>query len=128
MPFVKLPPRRKRQKSGILRESPRVWRKHEKWVRGHSCSVPGCTGTPVEFAHVRSAANAGTGLKPHSAFGVALCHACHMEQHNDGVETFQRRHKIDLFALAAAFVRASPDVEMRESLRLVTPGEIEAAQ
>lgn len=125
---MKLPARRKPLRSGIRREPKRKWPRHEKWVRGHTCSVPDCTGTPIEFAHVRSAANAGTGLKPHSAFGVSLCFAHHREQHNDGVETFQRRHKIDLFALAAAFVRASPDVEMRASLRLVTPGEIEAAQ
>lgn len=121
-----LPPRRKRERSGILREPKRKWTRHEKWVRGHDCCVPGCTGTPIEFAHYRDASNAGTGLKSHSCFGVSLCFAHHREQHDTGVETFQKRHGIDLKALAAEFVRRSPDAEMRASLRLVDAESITA--
>lgn len=119
-----LPPKRKRERSGILREPKRKWPRHERWVRGHGCSIPGCTGTPVEFAHVRDASNSGTGLKPHSAFGISLCFAHHREQHSVGVETFQRRHGIDMKALAALFVKRSPDAEMRASLRLIEAGEL----
>lgn len=122
-----LPARRKRPRSGIERAPPREWPRHRKFVRSHCCCVPGCDGAPIEFAHVRSAANAGTGLRPHDAFGIALCFAHHREQHNDGAETFQRRHGLDLWALAAAFVRASPDTEMRASLRLVAAAELEGA-
>lgn len=121
---MSLPPRRKPPKSGIPRGPKRHWPRHEKWVRGHACSVPGCIGSPIEFAHVRSAANAGTGIKPHSAFGVSLCFAHHREQHEDGVATFERRHGIDLKAIAAEFVRRSPDAEMRASLRLVSAGDL----
>ena len=117
--MTRLPPRRKPQKSGIERGPQRVWLRHEKWVRGHACSVPGCDDGPIELAHVRSAANAGIGLRPHSTFTVSLCTEHHREQHQVGVEVFQRRHGIDLWALAAEFRRLSPDHAMRESLRLV---------
>lgn len=123
--MTRLPPRRKRAKSGIERGPKRSWPKHEKWVRGHACCVPGCTDGPIVFAHVRSAANAGTGLKPHSAFGVALCDAHHKSQHQHGIETFQRQHGIDLWAIAAEFTKRSPDREMRESLKLVPADEVE---
>lgn len=109
--------RRKRPRSGILRGPKRSWPKHEQFVRSLVCAVPHCaTGDRIEFAHLRTAANAGTGLKPHSAYGVPLCATHHAEQHRVGMETFQRRHKIDLFAIAAELVRRSPDWEMRESL------------
>ena len=119
-----LPPRRKPARSGIERAAHREWPRHRKFVRSHACCVPNCTGSPIEFAHIRSAATAGTGLKPHDAFGVSLCFAHHREQHDDGVETFQRRHGIDLGKIALEFVRHSPDVEMRASLRLSQPDEV----
>lgn len=116
---MKLPPKRKPQKSGIPRGPQRVWPRHRKFVRGHACSVPGCICTPIEFAHVVSRGAGG-----HDAFGVSLCHAHHREQHQIGIETFQRRHRIDLKAIAAEFVRRSPDADMRASLRLVSAEEI----
>lgn len=90
------------------------WPRHERWVRGHECSVPGCRGTPVVFAHVRDAANAGTSIKPHSAFGRPLCNEHHLEEHA-GVETFDRKYGIDRYRQAAWFYRRSPDAAMRES-------------
>lgn len=114
-----LPRKRQRQRSGIERVAPRIWHRHRRFVRAHDCCVPNCTGSPIEFAHVRSSATAGVGYKPHDAFGVSLCFAHHREQHDDGVETFQRRHGINLGALAAEFVKHSPDVEMRASLKLI---------
>lgn len=114
-----LPPRRKPPKSDIERGPRREWPRHRKFVRSHACCVTGCDGSPIEFAHIRSAANAGTGIKPHDAFAVSLCFAHHRESHDTGIETFQRRHGIDLGKLAAEFVKHSPDAEMRASLRLV---------
>lgn len=114
-----LPRRRKAVKSGILRGPRRHWPRHEAFVRRHQCCVPGCEAGPVVFAHVRSAANSGTSLKPHSAFGISLCDNHHREQHQVGQPQFERTHGIDMGALAAAFVKASPDIAMRESLKLV---------
>jgi hypothetical protein len=114
-----LPRRRKVSKSGIERAPKRHWSRHEKWVRGHACCVPGCEQTPIEFAHLRSAANAGTGMKPHSAFGVSLCCYHHARQHAIGQAQFEREYGIDLWALAREFTRRSPDRAMKESLALV---------
>jgi hypothetical protein len=114
---VRLPPTRKFQRSGILRAPQRHWPRHERWVRSHSCVVPGCQNVPIEFAHVRTAENSGTGLKPHSKCGVSLCSMHHQQQHEVGVETFQALYKIDLMALADEFFRRSPDKAMRESLK-----------
>lgn len=119
-----LPRRRKVAKSGIPRGPKHEWPRHRKFVRSHECSVPGCVGTPIEFAHIRSAATSGTGLKPHDAFGISLCFAHHREQHSIGQTAFERRHGIDMRAIAAAFVKASPDVEMRASLKLVAAEEL----
>lgn len=112
-----LPKKRKRERSGIERGPRRNWPKHERWVRSHSCSVPGCEDHPIEFMHLRSAANSGTGLKPHSAHGISGCWRHHQEAHRIGHETFARKYGIDLWALAAEFAQKSPDIEMRMSLR-----------
>lgn len=114
-----LPRRRKVTKSGIERAPKREWPRHRKFVRSHACCVPGCQREPIEFAHLRSAANSGTGIKPHDAFGISLCHAHHREQHLLGQPGFEKQYHIDLGALAAAFVKASPDQAMRDSLALV---------
>jgi len=103
------------------------WPRHRRFVRSFCCSVPLCENDmPVEFAHLRSAANAGTGVKPHDAFAVSLCGADpgrgieghHAEYHRIGHLSFEQKYRTDLNAIAAAFVRASPDREMRASLRL----------
>jgi hypothetical protein len=86
--------------------------------------VPGCNAAIVGFAHLRSASNAGKGLKPHDAFGVSLCRHHHVEQHSLGVDAFDRKYGIDLWALAAEFARRSPDTEMRATLRLVRAAEL----
>jgi hypothetical protein len=66
---------------------------------------------------VRSAANAGTGLKPHASFGVPMCDLHHREQHRIGQPGFESKHHIDLFRTAAAFFRQSPDHAMQEALK-----------
>lgn len=112
-----LPPKLKRAKSGITKTPKRDWPRHRSFVRKHACSVPGCMQGPIEFAHVRSAANAGTGLKPADWMGVSLCSDHHRQQHNIGVESFQKMHSLDLFKLAAEFALLSPDVKMKEAMK-----------
>lgn len=112
----RLPARRSRLKSGIERAPKRVWMRHRRFVRSHCCCVPGCLASEVQFAHIRTAANAGMGLKPHDSHGVPLCFNHHREQHDCGVATFQDRHEVDLEAVAAELVRRSPDWAMRQSL------------
>lgn len=77
------------------------------------CCVPGCQSGPIHFAHVRSARNSGVSVKPPDWDGVSLCAAHHQEQHEHGVETFERNHKIDLFKIASEFAHKSPDLKMR---------------
>lgn len=117
MKTILLPPRRKPVKSGILREQPREWPRHRRFVRSHECCVPGCPGYgAIVFAHVRSAANAGTALKPHDCYGISLCGWHHEQQHAIGQPAFEKRHGIDLFALAAMFTARSPDTAMKEAM------------
>ena len=81
---------------------------HREWVRQHRCCVPGCQLMPIECAHVRTAATAGTGLKSSDAFTLSLCREHHAESHRIGDQSFQRRHGIDLKALAREFYEKSP--------------------
>lgn len=113
-----LPKRRPPTRSGIQRAPERVWPRHRKWVRSHGCCVPGCEDGPIEFAHVRSAANSGTGLRPHDAFAISLCRAHHAEQHRIGVKSFEDKYNLDMGLAAIEFTRKSPDRAMRESLKL----------
>jgi hypothetical protein len=115
---VMLPRRRNRPKLGLRVPPQRVWPRHRRWVKSHGCCVPDCNAASVDFAHLRSASNAGKDQKPHDAFGVSLCRVHHIEQHCLGEETFSRRYGIDLWVLAAEFVRRSPDFAMRASLDL----------
>ena len=109
-------PRRKNVKSGIARALRRVFPRHEKWVRGHVCCVPGCENREIEFMHLRSAANAGTGLKPASWFGVPGCRDQHAEAHRIGHDSFAVKYGIDLWVLAETLARRSPDMAMREAM------------
>src|SRR5436190_1906115 len=119
---MRLPDRLKRSKWGARTPLQKIWPRHRRWVRAHGCCVPACDARAVDFAHLRSAANAGTGVRPHDIFGVSLCRAHHDEQHRIGADAFGDKHGIDLWALAAEFARRSPDWRMRASLRLVSPG------
>lgn len=80
---------------------------HRAWVRSFHCSVPGCQLMPIECAHVRRANNSGMGIKPSDAFTLALCREHHAESHR-GEATFERKHGMDLMALAEEFYRNSP--------------------
>ena len=124
---MRLPDRLKRSKLGVRTPLQKVWPRHRRWVKSHGCCVLGCVARSVDFAHLRSTANAGTGQMPHDIFGISLCRAHHDEQHRIGVAAFSRKYGIDLWALAAEFARRSPDWEMRTSLKLVPAAAIAGA-
>ena len=109
--------RRKNVKSGIRRGPERKFPKHEKWVRGFACCVPGCTNRQIDFAHVRSAENSGTGLKPPSSSGVPLCRDHHNEQHRIGQPAFERKYEISLSGIAAELARRTTDRDLREAMK-----------
>jgi len=117
---VRLPDRRKRPKMRVRMPIQKIWPKHRRWVKSHGCCVPECRAVSVDFAHLRSAANAGLGQTPHDIFGVSLCRMHHDEQHRLGADAFGQKYGIDLWVLAAEFGRKSPDWEMRASLRIVS--------
>lgn len=107
-----LPRRRKVSKSGIARAPRRTFPTHQAFVRRHSCCVPNCDDGPIRFHHVKTR-GAGGG----DEYGVSLCEAHHAEIHTIGVETFQERHKVDLWAMAAAFAKTTTDKALRAALR-----------
>ena len=116
---MRLPNKLRRSPMGVRIPVQKIWPRHRRWVKAHGCCVPGCMAQHIDFAHLRSVKNAGTGQMPHDIFGVSLCRAHHDEQHRIGTAAFGRKYQIDLWALAAEFARKSPDWEMRASLKLV---------
>ena len=119
-----LPKKRQPPKSGILRAPKREWPRHRKWLRSHECVVTlcgpfvsvNCEG-PIEVSHIRTAANAGTGIKPHDSSAVPLCAYHHRFYHTRGHSSFEKFFGLDLAKLAAEFTAKSPDTQMRESLK-----------
>ena len=102
---MSLPPRiRADRQPKVKRNCP----SHTKWVGEFACSVPGCTGRPIEVAHVRNGTNGGMGVKPTADWTISLCRDHHSEQHRIGEESFEARHEIDMKELARAFANASP--------------------
>jgi len=118
-----LPPRKKPKKSGIERGPKLVWNRHRKFIRSRCCCVPGCDEGSIEVAHVRTAANSGTGIKPIDGYAVGLCHAHHMESHAIGDLTFQAKYRINLMKLAGEYVAASPDWQLRDTMRTLRDWE-----
>jgi hypothetical protein len=121
---MKLPNKLKQPRMGVRLPVQKIWPRHRRWVKSHGCCVPGCQVRSVDFAHLRSARNAGKGQTPHDIFGVSLCRMHHDEQHRLGTDAFAKKYQIDLWALAAEFARRSPDWQMRASLRLVSAAEL----
>lgn len=80
---------------------------HCTWVRQHHCCVPGCQFMPIEVAHINRASTRGMGVKSSDAQTVSLCRDHHAESHR-GERTFERRHGLDLMALAREFYQRSP--------------------
>lgn len=102
---MSLPPRLRAIKE------PKVKRRcpsHTRWVSEFACSVPGCTGRPIEVAHVRNGTNGGMGIKPTDDWVISLCKSHHEEQHRMGEPPFDKKHGISMRDLARAFAKASP--------------------
>lgn len=100
-----LPPRHKIESAREKR-----WRcpAHLAWVREFACSVRGCQQMPIEAAHVRCGTDGGTGMKPSDNWAISLCSDHHSQQHRIGEPEFERRHRIDMKALAREFFEKSP--------------------
>lgn len=57
----------------------------QQWIRQQPCCIPNCvTGLPIEAAHIRTAANSGTGKKPSDDYLVPMCRLHHKMQHQTG--------------------------------------------
>ena len=87
---------------------------HLAWVRKHRCCVPNCLGDVIQAAHVRSSRDAGIGQKPGDQWTISLCLWHHAQQGGEGEPAFQKRHGIDMIALAKEFAAKSP---YRDKLR-----------
>lgn len=83
--------------------------KHRAWIKRQNCLCHGleCGGI-MHPHHVRSAANAGTGLKPDDMWCVPLCAFHHEKLHREGVETFQEWYRTNLAEAAQALWQRSP--------------------
>jgi hypothetical protein len=115
-----LPAKRKRERSGIERAPQRIFATHRQFVKRHACSIRGCEQTPIEFAHLRTAANSGMGLKPPDSEGISLCRAHHARAHQIGHDTMARENGMtldQLHKIAAEFAARTPDRALREMLR-----------
>lgn len=120
-----LPAKRKRPKAENRPQ--RVFQTHRAFVRRHQCSIKGCDCGPIEFAHLRTAANSGMGYKPSDIFGISLCRDHHKRAHDVGHDTMARENGTTLealFKIAAEFTKRSPDKALREALALVDAGEL----
>jgi hypothetical protein len=84
---------------------------HRAWVRRHHCSVPGCRNLPIECAHVRAGTDGGLGLKPSDRWTISLCQYHHVEQHEIGEASFERRYDLNLIELAREFAKRSPHLQ-----------------
>lgn len=80
---------------------------HKQYIESRHCLVGwNCQGDVIGH-HVRTAANAGTGKKPDDKWLVPLCHKHHMEGHDKGWRSFERRHKVNLVGIAQFLWRKS---------------------
>lgn len=95
---------RKSHRENVGKRSPG----HCNFVRSHNCSVAGCTGRPIEVAHVRDGTGGGMAVKPADKWTISLCRDHHSEQHQIGEKSFSQRYGLDLKALAMDFARHSP--------------------
>lgn len=102
----------------MLGRPKRVWKKHKEFIKLCRCIVPGCMFENIDPAHIRSAANSGTGLKPPDWFLVPMCHWHHVEQHQHGQPAFERKYGLALLTLAAHYASISPDKEMKQAMEI----------
>lgn len=93
----------------------RKWPKHRSYVSSFPCQVTRCPNK-AECCHLRTAANSGTGLKPHDWFTVPLCREHHLEQEGR-TESFCQKYRVNLWAIASILAHQSPDLAMRAAMR-----------
>jgi hypothetical protein len=98
----------RRRKNSKQQELGRRFPSHRAWIRGHACSVPGCSANDIECAHVRNGTDGGVSLKPSDWWTISLCGVHHFEQHQIGEEAFEQRYGLDLQKLAQQFAQRSP--------------------
>lgn len=102
-----------------VRDTRREFPVHRAYVKSFGCAIRGCFAAPTDFAHLRTAANSGTGLKPRDEFGVFMCHEHHRESHQRGHRTVAEANGMtldDLFAKAAHYAATTPDRALRKRL------------
>jgi hypothetical protein len=119
MAFLR-PKKLKRAKMGVRPPARLVFSVHRAYVKRHACALCGYSGPEIEFMHLRTAANSGTGIKPGDQFGIPGCRDCHRDCHQRGHDTVAREHGTTLeklFALAAHFAKTTTDKALIEALR-----------
>lgn len=112
---MKLPPKRHKPHTKLG-----LFEAHRKFVRSHQCSIPGCLGSPIEFAHLRTAANSGMGKKPADFYGISLCARHHRLAHERGHAMMAKEGGTTLetlFAVAREFAERSPDKALRQHMK-----------
>lgn len=84
--------------------------KHLAWVRRQACLIAElhqCSG-PIEAAHRRIGTDCGVSTKPSDCFAVPLCHGGHMEQHQIGELSFEKKYDVCFESAAGFLTRISP--------------------
>lgn len=120
--MLRLPARREKVRSGILRGPKLVWPRHDAFIRRHTCIVTlsklhdDCRG-PICSCHYRTAANSGTAIKPASWWTWPGCDRHHTEQHTIGQDAFEKKYGLDLSELCREFARLSTDQAMKDAMR-----------
>jgi hypothetical protein len=94
-------------------------RVHRQWVCDLGCGISGCHERPIHAHHHRSAATAGTAVKPGDEWVVNLCWKHHAEGHNGGWKTFERRNGVDLADHAMWLAAQSPDPRIKQSAKKI---------
>ena len=83
---------------------------HLAFVRQLPCVACG-KAAPSEAAHVRTATDGGTAVKPGDRYAVPLCTSCHAKQHRIGELSFWSARRIDPLNVALRLWTISGDAE-----------------
>lgn len=74
-----------------------------QWLRGRPCLIGGDCEGKIQACHVDYAGDKGMGTKVSDRFAVPMCAAHHAESHEQGVQTFEAKHTVNLLAAANAY-------------------------
>lgn len=67
-----------------------------QWIKTLSCYINGCLNRDINPAHIRTAANSGTGIKPDDKYLIPLCRTHHQYQHNHGYTDLLKLNGLNL--------------------------------